>query len=131
MVLHYERIALTAECCKTLVVQKESARVLVVDNGSPSHGAAELREFVMSCRVAKKLCEQSVVLFLAERAAAQGARVFRAAVTPTGRNGALVEAFDAMPFTVREADGRRVYELDLSDTARRRDVVRHPVEATA
>ena len=94
-------------------------------------GAAELREFVMSCRVAKKLCEQSVVLFLAERAAAQGAKVFRAAVTPTGRNGALVEAFDAMPFTVREADGRRVYELDLSDTARRRDVVRHPVEATA
>ena len=43
VVLHYERIALTAECCKTLVVQKEPARVLVVDNGSPSHGEAELR----------------------------------------------------------------------------------------
>jgi len=43
IVLHYERIALTAECCKTLVVQKEPARVLVVDNGSPSHGEAELR----------------------------------------------------------------------------------------
>ena len=91
-------------------------------------GVAELREFVMSCRVAKKLCEQSVVLFLAERAAAQGAKTFRAGVTPTGRNGALVEAFDAMPFTMREVDGRRVYELDLSDTARGRDVVRHPVE---
>ena len=43
VVLHYERIALTAECCKTLVAQKEPARVLVVDNGSPSHGEAELR----------------------------------------------------------------------------------------
>ena len=43
VILHYERIALTAECCKTLVAQREPARVLVVDNGSPSHGGAELR----------------------------------------------------------------------------------------
>ena len=94
-------------------------------------GAAELREFVMSCRVAKKLCEQSVILFLAERAAAQGATRFRAVITPTGRNGALVEAFDAMPFTMRVADGQRVYELDLSNPALWRDAVRHPVEARA
>ena len=43
IVLHYERIALTVECCKTLVSQQESARGHVVDNGSPSHGEAELR----------------------------------------------------------------------------------------
>ena len=43
VVLHYERISLTAECCATLVAQREKARVLVVDNGSPSHGEAELR----------------------------------------------------------------------------------------
>ena len=92
-------------------------------------GVAELREFVMSCRVAKKLCEQSVILFLAERAAAQGATRFRAVVVPTGRNGALLEAFDAMPFTMRTADGQRVYELDLSNSAQWRDTVRHPVEA--
>ena len=85
----------------------------------------------MSCRVAKKLCEQSVILSLAERAAAQGAARFRAVITPTGRNGALVEAFDAMTFTVRVADGRRVYELDLSDPAQWRDVVRHQVEVAA
>ena len=94
-------------------------------------GTAELREFVMSCRVAKKLCEQSVILFLAERAAAQGATRFRAVIVPTGRNGALVEAFDAMPFTVHTADGQRVYELDLSNPASWRDAVRHPVEARA
>ena len=92
-------------------------------------GAAELLEFVMSCRVAKKLCEQSVILFLAERAAAQGATRFRAVIVPTGRNGALVEAFDAMPFTMRAADGQRVYELDLSNPVRWHDAVRHPVEA--
>ena len=83
----------------------------------------------MSCRVAKKLCEQSVILFLAERAAAQGATRFRAAITPTGRTGALVEVFDAMPFTVHAADGQRVYELDLSNPALWRDAVRYPVEA--
>lgn len=43
VVLHYERIPLTAECCKSLVAQSEPARVLVVDNGSPSHGEAELK----------------------------------------------------------------------------------------
>lgn len=43
IVLHYEKIPLTAECCKTLVAQKEKARIIVVDNGSPSHGEAELR----------------------------------------------------------------------------------------
>ena len=43
VVLHYERIALTAECCKTLVAQKEPVRAIVVDNGSPSHGEAELK----------------------------------------------------------------------------------------
>ena len=43
VVLHYERIPLTAECCKTLVSQQEPARVLVVDNGSPSHDEAELK----------------------------------------------------------------------------------------
>jgi hypothetical protein len=42
-----------------------------------------------------------------------------------------VEAFDAMPFTVREADGRRVYELDLAASARWHDVVRHPVEVVS
>lgn len=43
VVLHYDRIALTAECCKTLVEQTVPARVLVVDNCSPSHGEAELK----------------------------------------------------------------------------------------
>lgn len=43
IVLHYGRIGLTVECCKTLVAQDVPARVIVVDNASPSHGEAELR----------------------------------------------------------------------------------------
>ncbi len=42
-VLHYERIALTADCCRTLVSQNEPVRVVVVDNASPSHDEATLR----------------------------------------------------------------------------------------
>ncbi len=61
-------------------------------------GAARVAEFVMSCRVAKKLCEQSVLLFVARRLAVQGFVRLEADVVATGRNGALIEAFDAMPF---------------------------------
>ena len=43
VVLHFERIALTAACCKSLVAQDEPVRVIVVDNASPSHGEAELK----------------------------------------------------------------------------------------
>ncbi len=91
-------------------------------------GVAELKEFVMSCRVAKKLCEQSVVLHLAERAAEHGAALFRAVITPTGRNDALIEAFDAMPFTRSDVNGNRVYELRLPATSLCNGVMLHPVE---
>lgn len=44
VVLNYERPDLTAACCRSLLEQDEPAgRVLVVDNGSLSHGEAELR----------------------------------------------------------------------------------------
>lgn len=73
-----------------------------------------VREFVMSCRVAKKLCEQSALLFLADRFRAAGCRTMAADVVKTGRNHALVEAFDAMPFAKRAAGEKRWrYELEL------------------
>ena len=44
VVLHYDKIPLTAACCESLVIQSEKPNaVIVVDNGSPSHGEAELR----------------------------------------------------------------------------------------
>lgn len=55
-------------------------------------------EFVMSCRVAKKQCEYAVLHSLALRAKLSGRRSFHATVVKTGRNTALVEAFDEMPF---------------------------------
>jgi hypothetical protein len=44
VVLNYGRPDLTAACCESLLAQDSPpARILVVDNGSPSHGEAELR----------------------------------------------------------------------------------------
>lgn len=44
VVLHYDRVGLTADCCATLAAQQGAeCSVLVVDNGSPSHSADDLR----------------------------------------------------------------------------------------
>lgn len=44
VVLHYDRIPLTAECCRSLAAQDAPGfRVLVVDNASPSHSPDALR----------------------------------------------------------------------------------------
>jgi len=74
-------------------------------------------EFVMSCRVAKKQCEYSVVHALAKRAAAQGAVMLKTRIIKTGRNTALVAAFDEMPFVKTSVDGDEafVYELKLKN----------------
>lgn len=63
---------------------------------------ANVAEFVMSCRVAKKYCEQSVLLSIAERLRDRGVDRLETEVVPTGRNGALIEAFEAMPFSKQE-----------------------------
>lgn len=59
---------------------------------------SEVVEFVMSCRVAKKYCEQSVILAFAKKAKSSGMSRLTAFVCPTGRNSALIDAFKAMPF---------------------------------
>ena len=89
---------------------------------------AKITEFVMSCRVARKLCEQSVVLAVAKRMALVGCDKVVANAVPTGRNMALMEAFDAMPFKRAEQAGQRIYTLiiepDKDDYA---NVFRNPL----
>lgn len=111
----------TAECfavrCKDkygdygivgFVAVRANGRVEGVERGD------EVAEFVMSCRVAKKRCEDAVVDSLATRAQKRGAKVLFADVVETGRNKALVEAFDALPGIVKlKASGRLRYALNL------------------
>lgn len=76
-------------------------------------GKALVSEFVMSCRIAKKLCEQSVLLHFATQFKELGQKVLTAKVVETGRNVALVDAFNAMPFANHKEPGCLIYELDL------------------
>lgn len=72
-------------------------------------------EFVVSCRVAKKKCEQSVLLTLADNAFKNGKKRVTAELIKTGRNGALIEAFEQMPFKMTEDDGKVAYILVADD----------------
>ena len=94
------------------------------------HGEdVSVREFVMSCRVAKKLCEQSVLSFVSrEEPMLAGARSLVADVVPTGRNDALVAAFDAMPFfRCKMENGCRRYISAIADSKHDGQVFSHEV----
>lgn len=101
------------------VAVRESGRVEGVER------VDEVAEFVMSCRVAKKRCEDAVVDALASRAQGQGAKLLFADVVETGRNKALVEAFDALPGIEKQATEKGLrYTLKL--TSRKQENI--PVE---
>ena len=59
---------------------------------------AEVTELVLSCRVAKKRCEQSLLLAVAERLRAKGSTMLTVLAVDTGRNTFLFEALDGGPF---------------------------------
>lgn len=72
-----------------------------------SDASADLAEFVMSCRVAGKRCEERLLVWLAECLAARGCRTLTVDAADTGRNGALLAALGALPFVVTR-EGRWV-----------------------
>ena len=79
---------------------------------------AALEEFVMSCRVAKKKCEDATVNWVAHKAKKLGAKVLTAQVVKTGRNMALVSAFSEIAgIEKEESDGGAIFKLDLADLA--------------
>lgn len=79
---------------------------------------AAVEEFVMSCRVAKKKCEDATVNWVAHKAKKLGAKVLTAQVVKTGRNMALVSAFSEIAgIEKEESDGGAIFKLDLADLA--------------
>lgn len=67
---------------------------VVVSN--ETEGKWRVKEFVMSCRVAKKGCEAKAIGWVKSQVANYGGTVLTADVVDTGRNGALKEAFAAI-----------------------------------
>ena len=79
---------------------------------------AAVEEFVMSCRVAKKKCEDATVNWVAHKAKTLGAKVLTTQVVKTGRNMALVSAFSEIAgIEKEESDGGAIFKLDLADLA--------------
>ena len=75
---------------------------------------AEVEEFVMSCRVAKKKCEDATVNWVAHKAKKLGAKVLTTQVVKTGRNMALVSAFgEIIGIKKDESDVGAIFKLDL------------------
>lgn len=64
--------------------------VVVADE---SGGVWRVKEFVMSCRVAKKGCEAKAISWVKSQIANYGGTALTADIVDTGRNGALKEAF--------------------------------------
>ena len=78
--------------------------------------SAAVEEFVMSCRVAKKRCEDATVNWVAHKTQAMGATVLTTQVVKTGRNMALVSAFSEIAgIEKEESDTGAVFKLELAN----------------
>ena len=72
-------------------------------------------EFAISCRVAKKKCEQAILSALVERFALLGIRELWADLVKTGRNQPLIDVFNELPFKQTPLDISRIrFSSDLT-----------------
>jgi FkbH-like protein len=67
-----------------------------------------LVDLVISCRVAQKMVERTLLEWLAERAKAKGQRTLEAELVKTERNGPLRSVFESLPFAIVEENDRAV-----------------------
>ena len=76
----------------------------IVGFASVDEGATEpcLIDLVISCRVAQKMVERTLIEWLAERAKGKGCGVLKAELAKTKRNGPLRSVFESLPFSVVE-----------------------------
>ena len=76
------------------------------------------RDFVLSCRVARKHVEHSFYSWLGSFLKAQGASQMHVSLVKTERNRPLVEVFEEMPFLPVKTDGNMVLlSMDLDREA--------------
>jgi FkbH-like protein len=98
----------------------------IVGFASVNERASEPRliDLVISCRVAQKMVERTLIEWLAERAKGKGCRVFNAELSKTKRNGPLRSVFESLPFSIVEEDERVVrMTLPLDKMSGRNDII--------
>lgn len=91
----------------------------------------ELRDLVISCRVAKKKVEHAWFQWVADTLAQAGHQRLRAAYKPTDRNGILRDMLLDLGFTLQghREDGRELYQLDLTRPIPGADIVKVVAES--
>jgi FkbH-like protein len=73
-------------------------------------------DFVLSCRVAQKKVEETVISWYAERARQRGARALRVRLIPSERNGPMQEVLAQLPFgAIEGGEGGQLLEMPLRD----------------
>ena len=98
----------------------------IVGFASVDEGASEPRliDLVISCRVAQKMVERTLIEWLAERAKGKGCRVLKAELAKTKRNGPLRSVFESLPFSIEEEnEGAVSMQLPLDKMNGRNDII--------
>ena len=98
----------------------------IVGFASVDEGAHEPRliDLVISCRVAQKMVERTLIEWLAERAKGLGCRVLNAELAKTKRNGPLRSVFESLPFSIEEEnEGAVRMKLPLDKMSGRSDII--------
>jgi FkbH-like protein len=98
----------------------------IVGFASLDEGGSEPRliDLVISCRVAQKMVERTLIEWLAERAKGKGCRVLKAELAKTKRNGPLRSVFESLPFSIEEENDRSVkMNLPLDKMNGRNDII--------
>lgn len=95
LVLNKDRLAWGIRCCDRFGDYGIIGCVVIENEGSERW---RVKEFVMSCRVAKKGCETMAIDWVREEITKRGGKYLVADIVDTGRNLALQEAFKAIRF---------------------------------
>lgn len=76
-----------------------------------------IADFVMSCRVAQKMVDETILWWYACRVQERGAKSLQASLNTTDRNRPLREVFDALPFKEKSSNGtKRLLECNFDTT---------------
>jgi FkbH-like protein len=76
-----------------------------------------IADFVMSCRVAQKMVDETILWWYAYRVQERGAKSLQSSINTTDRNRPLREVFDALPFKEKSGNGtKRLLECNFDTT---------------
>jgi FkbH-like protein len=99
----------------------------IVGFASVDEASSEPRlvDLVISCRVAQKMVERTLIEWLVEREQSKGHRILDAELAKTKRNGPLRSVFESLPFSIIEENETTVrMRLPVERMAKKTDIIK-------